>query len=557
MKKISSFSVICILQFVICNLQPIISFAQSPQYSWVKGIGGTFHEEGMNCTSDINGNTIVTGFFQSDTIKFGTIPLINSGSSITADMFIVKYDTSGNVLWAKSVGGTSDDVGVNCSTDASGNIIVTGLFQSSTITFGTTTLNNAGNKDMFIVKYDANGNVLWAKSAGGNLDDRGCSCATDANGNIFITGFFYSASISLGITTLTNAGSNSGDMYIVKFDPSGNILWAKSTGGTSDDSGLSCFTDANSNVLVTGYFYSPTITFGSTTLTCAGVSDMFIVKYNPSGNVVWAKSAGGTSYEQGNSCSTDANGNIIITGYFASPTVTFGTTTLTSAGSYDMFIVKYNTSGNVLWAKSAGGNSADYGNSCFADASGNIIITGCFASSSVTFGNTTLANAGNYDIFIVKYNASGNIVWAKRAGGNSSDQGLGCSVDVYGNVLVTGYFSSAAITFGTTTLTDAGGYDIFIVKLDSNSSVAGIPPITNLNTPVNLFPNPTSNDFFIDANTSDKLNVDLYDVNGRQVFSANVNDKSTINVTTLDEGIYTMTIKTVDQIINKKVVILR
>ena len=333
-----------ILSYAFCA----VANAQAPAYLWAKRAGGTSYDVGNSCSTDANGNIIAIGFFKSLSINFGTTTLTNADNTgNTIDIFIVKYDAAGNVLWAKSAGGTDDDGGYSCSTDASGNIIATGYFTSPSITFGSTTLTNAGAgyDDMFIVKYNAAGNVLWAKSAEGTSWDYGNSCTTDANGNIFATGGFYSSSINFGTTTLTNADNtgNTIDIFIVKYDAAGNVLWAKSAGGTDDDEVLSCTTDANGNIITTGFFSSPTITFGTTTLTNAnaGGFDMFIVKYDAGGNVLWAKSAGGTSEDDGLSCSTDANGNIIATGFFYSPSITFGTTTLTNEGGDDIFIVKY------------------------------------------------------------------------------------------------------------------------------------------------------------------------------------------------------------------------
>ncbi|MFH1005081.1 MAG: hypothetical protein V1781_06265, partial [Bacteroidota bacterium] len=163
-------------------------------------------------------------------------------------------------LWAKSAGGSSDDIALSVSTDANGNILVAGYFDSPTIIFGSTTLTNAGDYDMFLAKYDASGNVLWAKSAGGSDWDRASSVSTDANGNILVAGSFQSPTIIFGSTTLTKAGSdNYADMFLAKYDASGNVLWAKSAGGSSDDIALSVSTDANGNILVAGNFRSPTI----------------------------------------------------------------------------------------------------------------------------------------------------------------------------------------------------------------------------------------------------------------------------------------------------------
>src|SRR5262249_15588623 len=142
------------------------------------------------------------------------------------------------------------------------------------------------------------------------------------------------------------------------------------------------------------------------------------------GNVLWAKGATGTNMDEALGVSTDPFGNIFVTGYFASDTLTLGTISLTDVG---VFIAKYDSAGNILWAKSAGGTSI--GRSIATDSQGNVIVTGDFRSSTITFGATTLVNADQQfptpDYFIVKYDSSGNALWAKRAGGNDNEQGNG------------------------------------------------------------------------------------------------------------------------------------
>ena len=193
------------------------------------------------------------------------------------------FAQSPNYLWAKSAGGTSSDWGKSVATDASGNVFVCGVFESLSITFGSYTLTNASasSGDIFLVKYDASGNVIWAKSAGGTDDDYGYSVATDASGNTFVTGRFHSPSITFGSYTLTNASAGSGDIFLVKYDASGNVIWAKSTGGTTEDKSSSVATDARGNCFVTGGFWSSSITFGSYTLNnaSAGKGDIFLAKF--------------------------------------------------------------------------------------------------------------------------------------------------------------------------------------------------------------------------------------------------------------------------------------
>ena len=547
MKKLIFYS--CLLMISILSVN-----AQTPNWQWAKSAGGTGSAFGLIVSTDAIGNVFMTGYFKSPTITFGTTTLTNAGSN---DIFIVKYDATGNVLWAKSVGGAYDERGQSVSTDASGNVFMTGYFISPTISFGTTTLTNtyASNlySDFFIVKYDTSGNVLWAKSAEGAYDDSGQSVSTDASGNVFITGIYYSPTITFGTTTLTKANptSNYSDIFIVKYDASGNMLWATSAeDGVFNDDGRSVSTDASGNVFIAGYFASPTITFGTTTLTNTNSSwDIFIVKYDSSGNVLWAKSAGGTAYDIGNSVSTDAIGNVFMTGIYYSPTITFGITTLTNANNVaDIFIVKYDASGNVLWAKSAEGTWYDLSYGVCTDVIGNVFITGAFYSPTITFGTTTLTNvnAAN-DIFIVKYDASGNVLWAKSAGGAGSDLSSGVCTDVSGNVFITGYFGSPNINFGTTTLTNAGGMDIFIAKL---GGITGTNDIKNSN--IKIYPNPTNNIINIEGlNKNENNTIQIFDVHGKLVITKNISEKGTIDLSELNKGVYVIKIGEVAQRIVK------
>ena len=252
------------------------------------------------------------------------------------------YAQAPDFVWAKSAVGSKNDNGQSIAVDASGNLYITGVFSSSTITFGTTTLTNNGYENIFIVKYDASGNVVWAKSAGGSSYDYGVGISVDASGNSYITGYFSSPTIIFDTITLTNKNNtgNTTDIFIAKYDVQGNVIWAKSVGGTGNDMGQGISIDASGNSYITGYFSSPTITFGLTTLSNNGSDNIFIAKYDTSGNVVWAKSAGESYSDVGYSISVDANGNSYITGYFSSPTITFGSDTLSNNGSGNIFIAK-------------------------------------------------------------------------------------------------------------------------------------------------------------------------------------------------------------------------
>ncbi|MDO9000389.1 MAG: SBBP repeat-containing protein [Bacteroidota bacterium] len=317
----------------------------------------------------------------------------------------------------------------------------------------------------------------WAKSAGSTGSEAAMGTALDASGNLYVIGWYTSINLTFGSITLTNPGVGTGDIFLVKYDATGNVLWAKTFGGTEGDIGNGIAVDASGNIYITGWYASPTINFGTTTLTNAGSasSDVFIVKLNPSGNEIWAKSVGGSATDRGYGITLDASGNVFTTGGFSSATINFGSGNLTNAGATnDFFITKHDSNGNNLWAKNAGGTNADVGYSAATDSLGNVYATGVFSSSSINFGLGALNNStsGTQDIFVVKYNGSGTAVWSTRAGGSLDDTGNGIAVKK-NSVFVTGGFSSASITFAATSLNNntTGTSDVFLTKFDLNGNM--------------------------------------------------------------------------------------
>ncbi len=541
------------------------SFAQAPNCLWANSSGGAGDDVGQSVATDAHGNVYVTGYFKSATMTFGTTTLTNADNTGNSnDIFVAKYDAAGTLLWAKLAGGSGNDYCNSITTDASGNVYVTGYFPSPTISFGTTTLSNVDNTgntwDVFVVKYDATGNVLWAKRAGGNGGEVSTSIVTDASGNVYVTGFFTSASTTFGAITLTNA-NNLGmfwDILFVKYAPNGTVLWAKSAGGTSDDYVTSVASDVSGNVYVTGYFQSTTITFGSTTLNNAGFRDIFIVKYDTSGTVLWAKSAGVTVDDMGLSVSTDASGNIYVTGAFQSPTITFGTTTLTNAdntgNSWDMFVVKYEATGNVLWAKRAGVTGNDYGTCVATDASGNVYVTGSFDSPTITFGTNTLTNVGYEDIFIAKYDAAGTVLWATSSGSTTYDRAYSIATDTIGNAYVTGCFDSPTITFGTNIITNAGiGQDMFIAKYEGTGT--GVDELFGIKD-LSVSPNPATTAITLTIPKLINANITITNLTGKQVATYNLQNTSTktIDISQLAEGLYFVSLQSDEGVVTKKMI---
>ena len=333
----------------------IAKYDSSGKVMWVKGPEGIAAAQSIS--TDADGNAYITGGFSSARIIFGndTLTLL---SGIT-NAYVVSYTPYGNVLWARSAIGNSEAKAIN--TDTKGNSYITGSFSNDTVIFGNYVLtkNDSFHNtiNIFTVKYDTVGNVIWAKSAGQNKHvweaAMGKGIATDADGNVYVRGYFSSRSISFGDILLTN-GDTSGiteDIFIVKYDSSGNVIWAKGGGKIAPAASQSISTDAFGNVYVVGCFPDTNIVFGNDTLINASSSgnndNIFIVKYDESGNVIWAKSAGGASTDFANGI-TDDIGNVYISGYFRAPEIIFNNDTLVNHTdkAFDFYIAKLG-SGNV------------------------------------------------------------------------------------------------------------------------------------------------------------------------------------------------------------------
>lgn len=546
-----------IFRFSFCVIFLQFTFhciAQTGDWVWVKGAGGTLPDVSNSITTDLAGNVYIAGYYNSDTMDFGSILLLND-SSPSSDIFIAKYDVSENLIWAKRAGGTGSDIATSIGVDAFGNIYLTGTFSSSIIHFEGITLSNtlAGSFDVFIAKYDSSGNVIWAKSIGGPNNDVANNIFVDRNSNIYLTGYFVSDSIAFGNTVLINSGGNNCDIFTVKMDSAGNTLWAKSAGGTDQDVGYSICVDNNFNVYVTGYFLSYTISFGTTTLTNSYMNsdDIFIAKYDSFGNLIWAKDAGGIDDDVSYGICADVQGSIYITGIFFSPAISFDSITFNSLGGGDVYIAKYDSGGNILWVRSGGGTDNDIGTSITSDLNNNIYCTGYFKSSTFTFGPNTLYNLGanSDDIFAIKLDSSGNVLWDISAGGNSDDWGLSINSDVNNNIYITGATYSSSINFGNMSLINehynGGNTDIWLGKLNKATE---IPDANNFLNALHLFPNPTLSQITLDFAAPDKIRnveVEIYNTLGEKIKGVHKGldqmmkeARVSIDVSELPQGLY-------------------
>ncbi|QNL22406.1 T9SS type A sorting domain-containing protein [Hyphobacterium sp. CCMP332] len=479
------FSLLFVLCFFLFN-----GAVKAQSLKWAKSMGGSFNDDGLSIFVDGAGNVYTTGFYWGSA-DFDPGPGLFILTSVGGqDIFVQKLDSSGNFLWAKSFGGTSTDEGLSIAVDASGNVYTTGFFRG-TADFdpgpGIFNLSSAGDDDIFILKLDASGNFLWAKSIGDFRFDAGNSITVDAAGNVYTTGSFERTvdfDPGPGITNLTSNG-NPSDIFVLKLDASGNFLWAKAFGGTDYDDGRSIKVDASGNVISIGE-YEGTVDFdpgpGTFNLTSVGDKDIFILNLDSSGNFNWAKSIGGASEERRSSISLDIAGNIYATGIFtgvADFNPGAGIFNLTPSGNEDAFVLKLNASGNFQWARSVGGPQFDEGNSIDVDASGNVYTAG-FAAGTVDLdpGPGILNVSGGY---VQILGNSGNFIWAAGMGSNCYSVKAGTSGNFYttGNFTGTRDFNPGP---GTSNLTSAGGRDIYVLKLGPCVQTSSVETISSCNS---------------------------------------------------------------------------
>ncbi|RYZ42073.1 MAG: hypothetical protein EOP49_28535, partial [Sphingobacteriales bacterium] len=269
------------------------------------------------------------------------------------------------------------------------------------------------------------------------------------------------------------------DMFVASYSTSGGLVWAKRFGGATANqvSGQGISADAAGNSYVTGYFSGfGSVVFGPASLVATGGinSDVFVAKLNSAGNVIWATRAGGTGKDAARSIVTDASGNSMIAGSFRG-TITFGSATLTSAGSStdDVFIARYNTSGGLLWAEKAlSGSNTKKVTGVATDALGNYYLTGSYKGTAL-FGNISFSTLSGESMYVAKFSGSGNVVWVRQTGGGTSVLASGNSIaaDAQGNTFVTGSFTGTSTFSSTISLSSSGLSDVFVTKYSTAGNV--------------------------------------------------------------------------------------
>jgi hypothetical protein len=458
----------------------VVKFDVQGNVIWAISDGGAADDFAYGICVDPSDNVFITGYFNSPSLVIGTSVLANVQTAVNApEVFVAKYGSNGQAIWGRcSDAGPTQNYAraYGIGSDASGNVYVTGHYgYDASVNFDGITLPSYGALDMFLVKYDTDGNVLWAERMGGSDSDYIQAVHVEPSGNIHITGAFIN-SANFGGITLNSTNTAYQEIFVAKYDSSGNSIWA----------------------------------------------NYALVPY--AGN-----------YASGTGIAADGDGNVYISGYYQY-SISFGEDTLSNAGNFGIFIAKYASNGTPLWGRSPGGTATDKSSGLCIEPDGNVLYTGYFESPFLSFGAYPVinANVGFKDGFIARYDPNGNALGAVGIGGPGNEYAMGITSGPEGDIYSAGYYGSYSLNFSGTTVTNNGSHDTYLAKLDRDGFV-GVPSIKGSGN-VRVFPNPAQDQ--IHVLSEGRTDIRVYDMASRQIITRQFMNVTTIDVANLPSGLY-------------------
>lgn len=543
------------LLFILLFLCGISNNTIAQNWKWAVKAGSNSSYEYVNSVaSDLLGNTYITGIYGNN-FSIGAFPLTNTNGD---DVFIAKYDNLGNVLWANSAVGNGTQKSNSIAVDNAGNCYIAGYYDNKIFFTNIDSLEKTGwGYNIFVVKYNADGDFVWAKEVTGSSNKYGYGIDVDNSGNCYITGHYEGTATFENVTLNTYNHSYIGaydqEVFLAKYNTDGILQWAKSYGGTNADYGKAIKVDDEGNSFITGFFAQKAYFGSDSIISDENKYNLFLAKISNNGDLQWVKKSGGASNIYPRAIDIDNGGNSYISGFYSDSAV-IGSNILRSRGGDEIFIVKFNNLGIVEWAKTGGSIHNDQSRAIAVDDEGFVYITGEYGYlySNAIFENDTINSNGATDVFLVKYNSNGEVVWANSYGNsNNYDIGKTLAIDGDDNLIIAGEFYGG-INFGTNSLVSSGGSDIFVAKLEGdNTSVLQNKTFEN----IKIYPNPNNGKFAIQDNLNSNNNVIIYNLKGEKIFESNFKNTSTIDISGIVKGMYFVKIINSKNTLTQKIII--
>lgn len=463
-------------QFVTYQTFDVTVYGDCTGYCWTRTWGGPDWDSARSIAVDNQGNLYVVGVFYENAI-FNPNGGVYQESNGKSDVYLSKFNSYGDWKWTRTWGGENYDQSEAVGVTSTGLIYVLGHFYY-TAEFnpdGGGEQTSMGNKDIFLSKFDGNGNWLGTVVWGGTSWDIPYDLAIGPNDEIYVTGLFAETSNfnPFGSTVLTSNGES--DCFLSKLDTSGNLEWVKSWGGPLEDSPLSVDTAMGGDVFVTGYF-NGTAEFdpgGGNAILSKGAEDSFLSRFDSSGTWQHTRTWGGPEQDIPTSCAVDGLGNIHVTGYFigTSEFNPAGGSFMTAAGNRGCFLTKFNSSTAWQWAFEWGGPSWDLAWEVTTDSYDNVYVVGDFRDSADFDPGSPIVEKtaiGIDDCFLTKFDSAGNWEWAKTWGGEEQDDATCVFVDSSDSIYVSGHFNTSGMfnPDGGNFIFGKGGGDTFLSKFN-------------------------------------------------------------------------------------------
>ncbi len=453
----------------------------SQNWQWAATAGSSQSDKGNDLDIDAAGNLYVGGYYNVGqpaflTVNFGSITPPGTWGK---EGFLAKISPTGIWTWVNAaIGGWDERVIGICVDKINGYVYATGCTWLNVNSFGTCSVSGGSADQIFVGKFDLNGNCLWLIHCGSSGDDNAWDLTTDKFGDIYITGFLGDHYGNQGdpgifgsIVVPMSPGQDS-TSFVAKLSPAGVFQWVKTFDAIDGERDNRIAVDSLSNVYVAGGFWG-TKSFGSTVVTSHGGVDIFVVKYDNNGNQLWVKTTGSTLDDRANDITVDQYNDLYVTGEFRD-NVPFGSDTINNHGGpngRDIFVAKMKTNGSWVWAKRAGSSSGgDRGNRIVSNTKGDLFVTGQFSDTAYFGGNITLNNTDLLQVFVASIDTSGTWKWALQGGGIGDDRGNGLACYDSCFIYVCGYYPNNA-HFGNVVLNGQGNKDIFVASIN-NSMVA-------------------------------------------------------------------------------------
>ena len=538
---------------------PVTILSQNSYFEWVHQAGGKSNERGTAIEPDSYGDVYCAGEVSDTTYFADTSFVANFG-----DIFLAKFSTNGDLRWIRLCGGSGLDRGLDMKVDNMDNIIVTGFF-SNTANFGDTSLTSLGFSDIFVVKYNSQGDFQWVVHGAGSNHDEALCIATDSDNNIYISGYFEET-LHIGSFVLTTTTFST--MFVAKISPSGDVLWAKQAVGEDFGESISydLICDQNKNVIVTGYFDDTTIFQDTTLYSYDGSTDIFIVKYDTNGDLIWIVQAGGDYDDAGDAITVDESGNIYIAGDFQNA-ATFGSITLTPLNSArNVFYGALNSSGTFQWVEQSTGSNYAIPLSIHYNQINGIAISGRY-EIDFAIGDSSFASNGSGNIFLAVFSHTGSFKTALSIGNSGDDSAYDVFLDNNNFAFLIGEFEES-IYFGDSLLVSHLLADIFITKVNLNQlndveeNFSIYPDNYSLSQ---NYPNPFNLSTTIRWQQLETgfVTLKIYDVLGKEIITQ-VNKElsagkheTVFNASKLSSGIYFYQLKAGNYLETKKMLLLK